>query len=92
MLVTSMDYCTASLHHYYRIYTFLRSSAAIAVKDNNGTFVSTLSLILYNVSELDILFDSALKRENIQCNPLHIWLLVVATYVYIVCVIVTVHN
>lgn len=26
------------------------SSAAVSVKDNNGTFVSTLSMILYNVS------------------------------------------
>lgn len=44
----------------YLVYTFSRSSAAIAVKDNNGTFVSTLSLILYNVSEFDIMFDFAL--------------------------------
>lgn len=26
------------------------SSAALSVKDSNGTFVSTLSMILYNVS------------------------------------------
>lgn len=33
--------CAASLHS---------SSAAVSVKDSNGTFVSTLSMILYNVS------------------------------------------
>lgn len=27
-----------------------RSSAAISVRENNGTFVSTLNLLLYNVS------------------------------------------
>lgn len=27
-----------------------RSAAAISVKDSNGTFVSTLNLLLYNVS------------------------------------------
>ncbi len=31
---------------------FTSSSAAISVKDNNGTFLSTLSLVLYNVSHL----------------------------------------
>lgn len=32
------------------LYFPLRSSAAISVKDSNGTFVSTLSLLLFNVS------------------------------------------
>lgn len=32
--------------------TLHRSSAAVSVKDSNGTFVSTLSMILYNVSSL----------------------------------------
>lgn len=27
-----------------------RSSAAISVRENNGTFISTLNLLLYNVS------------------------------------------
>lgn len=38
------------------------SSAAVSVKDSNGTFVSTLSMILYNVSTQLILRHSHLFR------------------------------
>lgn len=35
---------------FFLFYFFHSSSAAVSVKDSNGTFVSTLSMILYNVS------------------------------------------
>lgn len=41
------------------------SSAAVSVKDSNGTFVSTLSMILYNVSTRLMVADCiCLKVQN----------------------------
>lgn len=45
---------------------FRRSAAAISVKDNNGTFISTLNLLLYNVrsSPLRPKFFSSLQNDR----------------------------
>lgn len=48
-------------------YLYWRSAAAISVKESNGTFISTLNLLLYNVSShqssLNICYFAALETN-----------------------------
>lgn len=49
---------------FFKIFIQLRSAAAISVKDSNGTFISTLNLLLYNVSEYKPTIATAVSLGN----------------------------
>lgn len=50
------------------IFLFWRSAAAISVKDGNGTFISTLNLLLYNVSshQIKVLYGEGVLDEHFK--------------------------